>query len=409
MKRKRALSLLLSAAMILVCTSCTTGTGGQKEQSETVSFSVFDPDLSQGIVELPPVEQIKKGPAPVPKSTEENMKVYRADETAVRFFGRTYQNGDIRMMTWTASGFDLLFTGTKLEISFFATKVNDDINRPMIGVFLDNYNDPEKMIVVPVDKAMEYITVLDGLEDTTHYVKIFKMSENNTAPLGVMDIRTDGQLEGAPEALFDRRIEFIGDSITSGFGILAPKADSAFKTSEENGAMTYAALTARNLNAEYNVLSISGWALYKSWAAQGSAYLDIPPIYRYTDYTYQKEMLWDFSAFQPHAVVVNLGTNDSAYLKDHPDEYADFVKAGADFFRDIRTKNPDAAIVVCYGMMGLEMTDYLKQAVEKSGLENIHYIGLRNLRTARALHPSPADHQANAELLTAELRKILNW
>lgn len=312
-------------------------------------------------------------------------------------------------MTWTASGFDLIFTGTKLEISFFATKTSDAVNRPMIGVFLNSYNNPEDMVIVPVDKANDYITVLDGLENTMHYVKIFKMSENNTAPLGVIDIRTDGQLEGAPEALFDRRIEFIGDSITSGFGILAPRADSDFKTSEENGAMTYAALTARSLNAEYNVLSISGWSMYKSWATQGTAYLSIPPIYQYTDYTYSKELLWDFAAYQPHVVVVNLGTNDSAYLKDHPDEYDAFVKAGADFFRDIRQKNPGAAIIACYGMMGLEMTDYIKRAVEESGLDNIHYVGLRNLRTARAGHPSPEDHETNAKILTKEIQKIMNW
>jgi hypothetical protein len=54
------------------------------------------------------------------------------------------------------------------------------------------------------------------------------------------------------------RIEFYGDSITCGYGNIAPTSWEDFSTSTEDGMQTYAFLTAEALDAECTVLAKSG-------------------------------------------------------------------------------------------------------------------------------------------------------
>lgn len=56
-------------------------------------------------------------------------------------------------------------------------------------------------------------------------------------------------------------MEFIGDSITCGYGVDDEVAEHQFKTATEDVTRAYAYKTARMLNADYSMFSASGYGI----------------------------------------------------------------------------------------------------------------------------------------------------
>src|SRR5690606_26161583 len=56
---------------------------------------------------------------------------------------------------------------------------------------------------------------------------------------------------------------------------------------------------------------------------------------------------WDFSRYQPHAVVINLGTNDLSTAVDPSEE--EFVAAYVELLERVRAAYPDALILCTVG------------------------------------------------------------
>ena len=56
----------------------------------------------------------------------------------------------------------------------------------------------------------------------------------------------------------DRRLLFIGDSITAGYGVLCNDSAAPFTPDTESAYHTYAAVAARALNADAHVIAYSG-------------------------------------------------------------------------------------------------------------------------------------------------------
>jgi len=119
-----------------------------------------------------------------------------------------------------------------------------------------------------------------------------------------------GKMLNAPKRS-SRRIEFIGNSITCGYGIEADSAREKFTYDTENHYYTFAARTARALGAEYHVVARSGIGMYRNYGGPTEGTPDgcLPALYDRTLF-YDADEKWDFSSFQPDVVCVNLGTND---------------------------------------------------------------------------------------------------
>ena len=65
----------------------------------------------------------------------------------------------------------------------------------------------------------------------------------------------------------ERRIEFIGNSITCGYGVESNDRNDPFTYETENHFYTYAAKTARALNAQHLVVARSGIGIYRNFGA----------------------------------------------------------------------------------------------------------------------------------------------
>ena len=138
--------------------------------------------------------------------------------------------------------------------------------------------------------------------------------------VGIKEIRCVGSAI-KPTEKKDMLIEFIGDSITCGYGIDDPDKDHHFVTATEDVTKAYAYLTAKTLDADYSMLSFSGYGIISGYTDNDNkvSAQTVPQFYTKLGYSWGKngdfspqESEWEFSGRQPDLVVVNLGTNDES-------------------------------------------------------------------------------------------------
>ena len=109
----------------------------------------------------------------------------------------------------------------------------------------------------------------------------------------------------------DLKIEFVGDSITAGYGVLGNKGD-AWSVTNSDCTGSYAYLTAQKLDADYSVVAWSGICT----KAYMWANINMDNLYKRVSNSNTAQYAFDFS---PDVVVLNLGTNEATYLGSHYD------------------------------------------------------------------------------------------
>ncbi len=323
-------------------------------------------------------------------------------EKTLLLHGRTYYQNKALMLYWTNSGFTFNFEGTGATAHMTASSIAENV-RGYVNVYVDGALTPTKTICL--DKADGDYVLAEGLEAGKHTIEVRKRNEANyggSATIGVSEIAiADGEFLAPPEAP-ERRIEVIGDSITSGFGNLITNGQGNYTSSTVEGTMTYAALTGKAFGAEANILSRSGIRFVysnpeldkvDSWYQHYGNTATLPNDNRCND-------PWDFEAKPNDVVIVNLGTNDNGarYQNGTSISDADVQKDAAAFLELIREKNPDALIVWTYGIMGSGRVEAIKAAIAQlnaAGDENIYFLPLDRIsppteETGLGNHPTVA-------------------
>lgn len=243
------------------------------------------------------------------------------------------------------------------------------------------------------------------------------MHDDERCFLQVHSLLTEGefcQVEDRPY-----KLEFIGDSITSGEGVFGAKEEIDWVSMFFSGVDSYAALTADMVNADFRICSQSGWGLFASW--DGCTDRVLPTGYekvcgvlkgqRNVDLGAQKD--FDFAKWQPDAVIVNLGTNDgSAFaINGFAHGVDEFEAAAVAFLKKIRRCNPKTDIVWVYGMLGYTMSMPIARAIDTYQKEtkdqSVHYLQLPNTTeetVGARLHPGRKSHSLAAGVLADYLQ-----
>ena len=226
--------------------------------------------------------------------------------------------------------------------------------------------------------------------------------------------RTLGRRPELPQ----RRMEFIGNSITCGYGIEGDGTEKKFSYSQQNIYHTYEAITARAFNAQCQIVARSGIGIYRN--NNGNPRGDrmvLPALYPYTQFGTSGER-WDFSRYQPDVVCVNLGTNDTTNPRYDVRLLSDAYKR---FVRTLRGHYPKAKIVLLTGTMisGQRLADVQRaqqSAVDDAATRGDHEIyrldfdpadGTYGYGTHR--HPSKRQHAHMAEQLIPFIKQITGW
>jgi hypothetical protein len=333
------------------------------------------------------------------------------DDKRLQYTGRIdFSAPGAPVISWPNTSIAGRFTGTSLAI-----RLDDQQGRNYFNVFLDG--DLDSPLVIEAKKGETNYVVAQQLAPGTHSFLITKRTEGEEGATVFRGLELDdGASLLAPPPRPARRIEFFGDSITSGMGNEGALNGSDDAGKDKNSFLSYAAISARALDAEVHQTSQSGIGVMISWFP-----FTMPDFYDQLSAVGNNATSWDFKRWTPHVVVVNLLQNDSWLIgRDHklqpePDE-AQRVNAYKAFVQRIRARYPNAYIVCALGSMdatrpGSPWPGYVKAAVDQLRKEQgDKRIGtLFFPYTGYGQHPRVSHHRANAARLTAFIREKMGW
>lgn len=278
--------------------------------------------------------------------------------------GRTYFDNGL-FISWSNSGVSLKFKGNKIEFNFKDYETEQPI---YVKLYADDNN-----LRLTVPKTYSKV-VYDFDNDKAHTVKLLRISEDDV-PLVLESIKIYGK---NPEFLLppeekNLKLEFFGDSITAGYGVLASKDQNAYYTYEQDSTKAYAYMTAEILNAEIRTECISGQGVFKN--AIGQTGYQFKRIF---DMNIRVKDGYDHTQWTPDVVILNCGTNDVPGGTDKETMY----KEGISLVEKVRSTYPEAKIIWTYGMMNEFFKDTFKKLVSdinKKGNKNVYYLPLEKI------------------------------
>ncbi|SDB53195.1 SGNH/GDSL hydrolase family protein [Butyrivibrio sp. INlla16] len=346
------------------------------------------------------------------------MQYKVADIPHKKIWGRCSSVADELILFWTGSG---------IELNVRAGHLYADIEAvyDVLEIWIDVFIDDQRIMHFPLLKGKHRYQLMNGF-DSTHAASIRvvrstqSMAESCASVVKISSFETDGEFVPVKERKFS--LEFIGDSITSGEGSFALSREEWMPTVFDH-VSSYTYMTAKILDADYNIISQSGWGLFASW--EGSCECSMQKIYPYVCAAQNCEESkalgcmekWDFTDFETDAVIINLGTNDSSAMKldiwDEDEFLEQFMTTGNTFLGDIRKNNPGAKIIWAYGMLGNDMEDVIRQIIDtynKETGDNVTYLRLpdcSDIHVGARLHPDPEGHRLAAKVLSEYLKEIL--
>lgn len=325
-----------------------------------------------------------------------------APELGVRFVGRTDRCDATGVRyAWSGSGFVGAFSGTGIRV-----RLRDTTNQH--SVLIDG-----KLAPTLVATAGEsWYTLATGLAAGEHRVEVYRRTEASFGTTVVTGIEVQGGELLAPPPALERRLEVIGDSISCGYGNEGA-LPCTFSATTENHYLAFPAVLARSLEAELSTVAWSGKGVIYNYG--GDKVSPMPILYDRVD-PGDRTQLWTFK-YQPHAVVINLGTNDYSTGAGPTDEL--FVATYRGFLERLRGFYPDAYILCTVGpLLGGSQLSTARRNIQAAvdarvaaGDQNVGVVPINTPNTAPGCdwHPSVAVHAAMAAELAAPLRQKLGW
>ena len=287
-----------------------------------------------------------------------SYKEYELNKNYLKFIGRSSVTEEGIVLSASGSGIEFICEGDYAEIT--VAPESDYVTAthyPRIAICSDG-----NLVAVECisgEKTYRIDSRYSGTEIT-----LIKLSEAMHSSLVVTKVASFSKGDIKPTEEKALKIEFIGDSITCGYGIDGT-AYGSFSTATENFMKTYAYLTAENLDADYSAVCYSGYGVYTGYTENGvkTDRVLMSEYDKACHLTGQDDPLWDFSEVKNDLVVINLGTNDASYCAGSAYGRQQFEAAYTDMLVSVREKNPDAYILCILGDMNNALYTSVEAAV----------------------------------------------
>jgi hypothetical protein len=357
--------------------------------------------------------------APYQISTERAGFVIPADHPSIRYMGRFDRSNPKRVkFGHSASRIDFRFRGDSLKVI-----LKDDPRLPLFPNHFRVIIDSSFIYTLTLNRRETVYTLADFAGKGEHTVTLIKDTESFLGAVEFGGFLIDFESEPLdPPPLKGRKIEFIGDSITCGYGVNGASGAELFRASTESAYYSYAGITARLLDADYISVCRSGIGVARNFEKDRKK-RTMPNIYHFT-YLGSRDV-WDFTGWNPDVVVINLGTND--FSRDPLVPPGEFYGAYTGFIKRLRLRYPDAPIVCLMGPMFDEVTelgpvdghlrrpfpilreymDGVMREVKAQGIENVYLFELTNdmerLGYGSNYHPGRAQQQLSGTELAGYL------
>jgi lysophospholipase L1-like esterase len=354
-----------------------------------------------------PTELATSSAAPTPAEAQSAEQI-SADNRHIRYTGRIDASDSSRpAFDWPGITIEAAFEGTSLAVLLAD-------GRNLYNVYIDEQ--PSLLITRP---GQERYVVAEGLADTQHRFRMTKRTETFFGTPAFLGFELDagrGLLSLPP--ISGRRLEFIGDSITAGYGSEGNSPTCVFSAATENVELTYAAQTAEEFDAQYAIIAVSGVGIVRNYNSDGKMSTGTMLTYYEGTTTDTDTQNWDFTSWVPDAVVINLGTNDFS-TAPHPAGEV-FLQAYTELVVKVRNRYPQAHIFAVAGPIMVDPAEATIRSVvaqmrEVLGDDRVHFVKIDNNLELSAVdygcdwHPNASGHHKIANQLIPAITRTLGW
>ena len=356
--------------------------------------------------------------------------VVSPSDTHIRYAGRiSFANPE--RPAWNYPGIQIVaaFEGTSLRM----------LAKPRSGYFMAQIDQAEPFKVAFQGERDSLVTLATALPDGRHLVRLMYVIEGyEFFPEFWGFVLDPGRRLVEAPAFPSRKIEFIGNSITCGYGNEGLCKEDHFDYATENHYYSYASIAARSLEAQHWVVARSGIGAYRNYGEPktGSPGSCMPVQYEYTGYAWNPNFRqnpsptgevsrghflaekWDFSRYQPDVVCINLGTND---LSTNNSDLALLRQGYEKLLKMVRQHNPQAKIVLLTGSMlynqelqeAKQLLDDITAEAKKAGDKEVYRFDMAPISGeefyGNDYHPNVYQDEKMAVELTAYLRDLMGW
>ena len=333
------------------------------------------------------------------------------EDSRFRLLGRMDLSHTPVALDWTGSGLECTFRGSDLWAELEAPAFS-----PIMWMIV--LADGAPVTRFPVEPGVRFYPLVLGMEpQNARVITLLKetqcMPDQPEATVFLRTLRMQGELEAPP--VHPLKIEFVGDSLTSGEGALAPRGNDEWITQWFSARGNYSWVACDVLGAERRILSQSGWGVCWDWEHNPdhtltAHYGEIAGVLQGPAAEARGcTKPYDFSSWQPDIVCIRLLTNDQNGMNQKGSFSRDrdrVVQGALSLLRLVREKNPSAKIVWilpasdCHPELGEEAV----QLARREGLQDLFTFALPDYREedmgARS-HPN-AEWNRKAGLLLAD-------
>jgi lysophospholipase L1-like esterase len=307
------------------------------------------------------------------------------------------------------------WSGAIIEASFSGPVIGMKMDH--LSAFYDIEIDGKIDTVISTGSEKDFIFRKD-LSPQVHTVRIKLRSENHYGAGTFYGLYlADGKaLNTLAKPV--RKIEFIGDSHTAGYGVESQSVNCVdlAKVTDANNA--FAALVTAKFHAQSNILAWSGIGMVRNYGASGKRSPDpYPTHYDQTLGAVWDSKKWDFSSLIPDLVVICLGTNDFSNDAVYDPDDTMFIGDYHKFIDRIYTNYPNVPILcVSPGKGYLDpMDEFIRRTVNEEVTTHNHPMvcfaaypdGLQY--TGCDYHPTVEDQKKIAAVLTDTIMKKMAW
>lgn len=425
---KVAVCCILIAALTAVCTLSLKNGVGEYGEADSIAGKIIETTRA-----------------------EAQTETYKADDEHVRPIGRTVYSDGERWFSQSGSGIEFRCVGDYVDITLLSDNASGyTSHNPRVAVYAGDTVMFDETLTEEKTEVHIDLTMFSYSGERT--IRVVKLSESSFSSVGIEKITASVKRDIAPTYGKSLKIEFIGDSITCGYGIDEESRYAEFSTATENFSKSFAYIAARELDAQYSAVAYSGYGVVSGSTSSGYINDEDVIFNKYekaldtksfeeeaeaestsdtteesttvsSDETtsaenkkVEKKSLsdWNFDGFVPNMVVINLGANDETYCtnderrKMFKDEYVKLIDL-------VKEKYPNAYVLCALGDMNQSLYSYIEQTIDeykdKTGDDKISSVllkfDLENNGTVIHGHPSYKANISAAKSLVSEIDKIL--
>jgi hypothetical protein len=332
-----------------------------------------------------------------------------ANDPLIEYTGRIdFKNPLTPRFSYSGVSIRACFSGSSIGVI-----LNDNVGSNYYNVILDG----ALLDSLHAVTGKKLYPIAADLENKIHEIEIFKRTEEMFGKTEFFGFVVDeGSSLSAITNTRSRLIEFIGNSITCGYGNEGVNGGT-FGPTTENHYLTYAAFTSRNFNARHLAVCKSGIGIYRNYDGPAIGNPDCMTNY------YTRIYLWDENptyAFKekPDLICIDLGTND---FSTSGGDSAKFVSNYFRFIDTLQTKYSMPDILCLLGPMMSDPTlskvrrylKYIADSASMKGKGNVNFFEMSaqtgSLGIGIDYHPTVAQHKKNGMELTDYIKGLKGW